>query len=161
MIRLTRNKQHTLYAPFIYVLFSFFTIISFFVIIIGAEQFHLIASELTDNYKKHIISSYLTEKINQHDVTDSISICDLNGIPALELTQIMNGEKNSTYIYTYDGYLRELTTYDLVQASPKLGKKIAKADTLQIDSYSNHLYCITITYTNRISDSFYISCNAR
>lgn len=60
------------------------------------------------NFTQRTAYSYVTEKIRQNDTYDAVSVGELRGTPALILTQQINGESYSTYLYFYEGYLKEL-----------------------------------------------------
>ena len=161
MVRLNRNNSRAIDTAFILALLALFAITSFFVIIIGARQYHSIADQMTQNYETRTVSSYLVEKFNQHDEAGSVTITEIDGIPAIALTQTANSKKYTTYIYAYDGYLRETTVSEETTITPSYGQKIIEAVSLEIISCSNHLYCFTLTDTYGNACPIYISRNAK
>jgi len=161
MVRLTRNNRRAIDIFFILALLALFAITSFFVIIIGARQYHSIADRMTENYETRTATSYLTEKFNQHDVTGSVSITDIDGIVAVSLTQNVSDRTYTTYIYAYDGYLREITVSAGTEITPASGQKIIEAASLSVEACSNNLYCFTLTDTYGTTCPIYISWNAK
>ncbi|MBQ8279793.1 MAG: DUF4860 domain-containing protein [Roseburia sp.] len=161
MVRLNRDSSRAIDTFFILALLALFSITSFFVIIIGARQYHSIADRMTENYETRTASSYLVEKFHQHDITGSVSIVDLDGVQAVSLMQSVNGSRYSTYIYAYDGYLREITVSEGTDISPESGQKIIEASALSIEACSNNLYCFTLTDTYGNDCPVYISWNAK
>ena len=161
MVRLNRNNSRAIDTFFILALLALFAITSFFVIIIGARQYHSIADRMTENYETRTAASYLTEKFNQNDIAGSVSVVDLEGIPAIALTQTVNEQDYTTYIYAYDGYLRETTVSKGTDITPSYGQKIVEATALDIEACSNHLYCFTLTDTYGNVRPIYISWNAK
>ena len=161
MVRLTRNNRSAIDTAFILALLALFAITSFFVIIIGARQYHSIADRMTQNYEIRTTSSYLFEKFNQSDIAGSVSITEIDGIPAIALTQSVNERKYTTYIYAYDGYLRETTVSEETVITPSYGQKIIEAASLDIAACSKNLYCFTITDTYGNSCPIFISWNAK
>jgi len=161
MVRLNRNNSHAIDTFFILALLALFAITSFFVIIIGARQYHSIADQMTQNYETRTASSYLVEKFNQNDIAGSVSITEIDGIPAIALTQTVNNQNYTTYIYAYEGYLRETTVSEGTAITPSYGQKIIEAVSLKINLCSNHLYCFTLTDTYGNTCPIYISWNAK
>lgn len=161
MVRLKRNTRCTIDIFFILALITLFAITSFFVVIIGARQYHSIAGQMTMNYETRTAASYLTEKFNQNDVKGSIAITDVNEIPAIALTQTIQEQEYTTYIYVYDGYLREITVSRDTVITPESGQKVIEAAALDIQACSNHLYRFIITDTTGNSCPIYISWNAK
>ena len=161
MVRLNRNNSRAIDTFFILALLALFAITSFFVIIIGARQYHSIANQMTVNYETRTASSYLVEKFNQNDVEGSVVVTDVEGIPAVALTQTIREQEYTTYIYAYDGYLREVTVSADTAITPSSGQKIVEATALDIKACSNHLFCFTLTDTYGNSCPVYISWNAK
>lgn len=161
MVRLTRNNSRAIDTFFILALLALFAITSFFVIIIGARQYHSIANQMTENYETRTASSYLAEKFNQNDVAGSVSITDVEGIPAVALTQKIHEQDYTTYIYAYEGYLREFTVSEGAVITPASGQKIVEAVALDIKAFSNNLYCFTLTDSYGNTCPVYISWNAK
>ena len=160
MVRLNRNNKHTLDTAFILALLALFSITSFFVIIIGARQYHSIADRMTENYETRTAASYLVEKFRQHDVTDSVSITELDGIPAIAFTQEINGQTYQTLLYTYENYLREITISKDSTIHPDAGQKIIEAKQMVITVCTDNLYCLTLTDSYGTTTPVYISLNA-
>ena len=161
MVRLNRNNSHTIDTFFILALLALFAITSFFVIIIGARQYHSIADRMTENYETRTAASYLVEKFNQNDIDGSVAITDIDGIPAIALTQTIHEQKYTTYIYAYDGYLREITVSHDTVITPASGQEIVETAALDIVACSRNLYCFTLTDTYGHSRPIYISRNAK
>jgi len=161
MVRLTRNNSRAIDTFFILALLALFAITSFFVIIIGARQYHSIADQMTQNYETRTASSYLIEKFNQNDVAGSVSITEIEGIPAIALTQAVNSQNYTTFIYAHEGYLRETTVSEGTVITPSYGQKIVEAASLDITACSRNLYCFTITDTYGNACPIFISWNAK
>ena len=161
MVRLNRSNSRTIDTFFFFSLLALFAITSFLVIVIGARQYHSIADRMTENYETRTAASYLVEKFHQHDVSGSVSIVDLDGTPAISLSQIVNERSYFTYIYAYDGYLREITVSEDAMVTPASGQKIIEASSLTITACAGNLYCFTLTDTYGHTSPIYISLNAK
>jgi hypothetical protein len=93
---------------FVLALLTLFVATSFILVLIGAKQYRYVTDVMDENYKSRTTSSYLAEKIRQHDTKDGITISNLEGVPALTLTTSEEDFQYITYIYFYEGSLREL-----------------------------------------------------
>ena len=162
MMKLKKSSvTTTIDMVFILALLAVFGITSFFVIMIGAKQYQSIADEMSDNYENRTISSYLEEKINQSDHKGSCSIITLDSVDVLSLTQMINEKSYTTYIYSYDGYLWEITVTSDTAISLGSGQKIIETGPIAMTSLATNLYQFTITSTTGESYSQYVSFNAK
>jgi len=161
MVRLNQSDSRSIDTFFILALLTLFSITSFFVIIIGARQYHAIADHMTENYETRTAASYLVEKFRQHDSADAVSITDLEGVSAISFTQVVNEKSYHTLIYAYDGYLREITISEDSNISPDAGQKIIETAGMTIEACTSNLYCFTLTDTFGNKSPIYISLNAQ
>lgn len=160
MVRLNQNSRHTLDSAFILALLALFSITSFFVIMIGAKQYHSIADRMTENYETRTASSYLLEKFRQHDIAEAVTITEIDGIPAISFSQVINERSYQTLIYAYDGYLREITISEDSNIRPDAGQKVIEVAQLMITECAGNLYCLTLTDSYGTTTPVYISLNA-
>ena len=161
MMQLRKSSGHTIDMVFILGLLAVFGITSFFVIMIGAKQYQATANRMSDNYETRTISSYLEEKINQNDISGSGAVVQLDSTDALALTQTINGQSYTTYIYAYDGYLWEITVNSDTAVSPGSGQKILETGDMTIEALSSNLFQFTITSTIGEDYSLYVSLNSK
>ena len=160
MMHLKQNEVHTMDTVFILMLLALFSIISVLVILSGAKQYESIADKMSRNYETRTVSAYLSEKLNQNDISGSAFVCNLAGTEALALMQKEGGKDYCTYIYAYDGYLREITVLAGTEFSPDFGQKIVETASLSITSYPNGLFCFQITDTKGNTHPLYVSLQA-
>lgn len=166
MIQLKKSSAHRIDTMFILALLAIFGFTSLFVILTGAKQYQSVADRMSENYETRTISSYLEEKLNQSDIASFGSVVELysadaqNSADALALTQIINEQSYTTYIYAYDGYLWEITVTSDTAVSLGSGQKIIETGALSIESLSDNLYQFTITDTTGESYSLYVSLNS-
>ena len=161
MLDLKKTPAHTIDRIFILALLALFAATAFLLVSIGARQYKSIADSMTTNYETRNVSSYLGEKMNQNDVAGSVVVSSVGSAPAIALSETLNDNVYTTYIYCYDGYLREITVSADTVVSPGDGQKIIEADRLLIDMVSSNLYCFTITDHTGYTYPLYISLNAK
>ena len=140
MLELKKTPEHTIDRVFLLALLALFAATTFLVVSIGAKQYHSIADSMTANYETRTVSSYLEEKMNQNDVAGSVAVTSIGAFPAIALSETVNDAIYTTYIYCYDGYLREITVSDGTTVLPGDGQKIIETKALAIDMVSSNLY---------------------
>ena len=157
MVRLHQSNKHTLHTAFLLVLPTLFAITAFLVIITQTMQYYSIANRMIQNYETRTASAYLAEKLKQHDISQTVSVTKFRGIPAILFTQ---ENHQQTFLYAYDGYLREITVYNGSFIHPEAGTKISELEQLTIAKCTDDLYCFTLTDSSGITTPVYVSLNA-
>ena len=77
--------------------------------------------------------SYINEKIRQNDTAEGVSIQTLEGKDVLALKSSFDGVGYTTYIYEYEGNLKELFIRDGVDIRLKDGKNIMEIRDFQME----------------------------
>lgn len=124
---------------FVLALFGVFAVSALVLVTIGADIYQKTVSDMNTNYDNRTAIAYITEKIRQSDCilsdgTPAVSIGTLEEIPALVLTDELDGEYYCTYLYLQDGWLREL----YMRRGAYLGENMADAgkNILELESLS-------------------------
>lgn len=127
-----RPKRHVTEFLFLIVLFCVFLSSALLVVFLGADVYRSITSGLaqTDNSRTALL--YLTEKIRQNDTEDAVSLGTLDGTDALVIETEYQDGPYRTYIYFYDGYLRELFVQADRAVSVGEGQALLELDDLEI-----------------------------
>lgn len=123
-----RFTSHTVDILFILSLFCVFTAAAFLVVLIGSNVYRSTAVQLEDTYSTRTSAAYVTEKIRRHDSAGSVSLTDLDGRPALLLTDHIRGTVYETYIYSDGSSVFELMVQEGTPVSPDMGQEILAAD---------------------------------
>lgn len=161
MIKLIKEHNHRMDYLFICGLFLFFCSISILLVTMGVRQYYGITSQILKNQDIRTASAYLTEKFKNYDSAGAISFTESNEIPLISLSSPDNDGHSVTYIYTHNGYLRELNQDKTSDFVPDLGTPIAKIQSLDLEIYSSNLYYFTLTDTSGNVCPIYISWNAK
>jgi hypothetical protein len=141
------QTTHKIDTIFVLALFTIFAATTFLVVLIGARQYQVTADNMDYNYQVRTASSYLEEKIRQNDSRGQISVGSLSGTPALVLSSTEGDAVYSTYIYCYDGYLRELFVMEGASVGPDSGQKIMELNDFSAEYASENL--LRVTFTNQ------------
>ena len=146
---------------FVLLLITLFAATSFLLILIGAKQYRFVTDTMNKNYETRTTSSYLTEKIRQSDSFGAITVTTLEGVPALSITTIENDVSYITYIYYYEGALRELIVTEHSVFALSSGQKIMELQEFIPTFISNSLLCIQVTNTSSYTETLYFTIHCR
>lgn len=138
-------------------LFFLFASTAFILILLGIKQYKLTADAMNDNYEVRTATSYVTEKIRQNDTDLGIRVEDLNGIDALAMSEELEGNLYTTYIYYYDGYLRELFVSSDSVFDIESGQPIIEIGNMHIESLSDTSLVLTLTSTKGEDSVLYLA----
>lgn len=142
---------------FVLALITLFAATALALILIGAKQYRFVTNAMTENHEERTTSSYIVEKIRQNDTSDAILVCELSGIPALSITNQEEDICYTTYIYYYDGFLRELVVTDASVFSLSSGQAIIEMQGFYPEIMDNSLLRTKITDTNGDVQTLYFS----
>lgn len=145
------NNRHVVDVLFVLALFGVFAASALLLVTIGASVYKQTVSNMDQSFTDRTSYSYLVEKIHQNDIYDAIEIGELEGSPALMLTQHLGEEEYCTYLYLYEGYLMELFTRKDSFAGNDLrpaGQNIMPLSGFTLEAPSSGLLKITIDTGN-------------
>ena len=156
-------------ALFVLALFGVFAVSAFILITIGADVYQHTVQDMTNNYETRTAVSYITEKVRQNDAIASdtenaATISTLNEAPALKLTQEIDGQLYDTYLYIYDGHLKELFTqrYNSLGGNAlEAGVNIMELEAFKMEQVSSGLLSVEVTTAHGNPFRFYISTHSQ
>lgn len=117
-------KKHSIDLLFPITLFLVLTVCALMLLSIAANIYQNTVDHSYRNHQSRIALSYLSEKIRQHEDTGSFSLCSFDGVDALALKETLEDASYCTYLYFYEGALRELFFKEGIEVSPSDGKEI-------------------------------------
>ena len=91
---------------FVLTLFLLLSALSISVIIAGSTVYEKISDNMDNNYDRRVTFSYLATKIRQNDSAGTIYVKEKDGTNMIAIKDA--DPLFVTYIYYYDGYIREL-----------------------------------------------------
>lgn len=158
-----KSKHHSSDEMFTFLLLLIFCIFTLILAGMGASVYQNSASHLDENYTSRTAVSYVSEKIRQHDIFDSITLTELENIPALCLSQTIEDEPFVTYIYYFDGALRELFIRQSTLPQAASGTSIVELTSFTMEECSSDgtLYKITACSKNGRNASVLIHPSAQ
>lgn len=88
-------------------LFCVFAASALMVVLIGANVYKSTVRQMDDGFTERTSLTYVATKLRQNDTAGAVHLEELAGGSALVLDQTVDGVTYQTWIYHYDGALRE------------------------------------------------------
>ncbi len=95
---------------FTMLLFLVFVLCALFTVLTGGKVYENISSRMADNYTGSVALQYIANKVRQSDQAGGLSVREIDGTSVLEMRQVLDGDEYLSWIYYYDGSIRELFT---------------------------------------------------
>lgn len=144
-MRFSQRRKHMIDLIFPVSLFFIFTLLALTVILMATNVYQKTTEESRMNYTAQTSLSYIREKISQADQNGQICLTDLDGCDALCLTQERDGSTYHTYIYAWDGSLRELFVREGSTFAASDGKAILSVKSFSAKELRPCLYAFFCT----------------
>ncbi len=149
-------RYHSIDTLFVIILFAVFILMALLIIGAGAAAYKNSAVQMGDRFNRQTCISYITAKIRSNNDMGRISIVDYNEVEALCISENFTEGNYNTYIYLYDGMIRELFCNAELILDLDAGSALTKASELNF-SYSDGLYEITLTDADENTTIFYVN----
>lgn len=150
-------KKHNTDFPFLLLLFGIFASLALLTVILGARVYQTIAVQTEISSSTGTALGYLAEKIRQNDSENALEAGYLEDTPALIIHSTEDGIACETYLYAWEGSLRELFVRKSQTPSPDMGSPIMELQDFTFEKISDSLYFFSVTETHGESLSLYIS----
>lgn len=153
-----RTKQkHMIDLIFPVALFFVFALSALTVLLLAARIYRSTTENSSMNYTARTALSYISEKIRQNDIDGNIRIGKLDGENALILEQTYEDSVYNTYIYAYEGALRELFVRSDSPADLSAGTKILEVEAFSMEQAADHLLSFSCTAADGKTDSILVA----
>lgn len=156
------DGKHIVDVLFVLALFGIFAASALMLVTLGANVYKQTVAHMDENYAERTTYAYITEKIRQNNSEGTVSIAELEGTPALVFTTTLSDVEYCTYLYYYEGYLKELSLRKDIFAGNSLlsaGQDIIPLSSFSIEPAENHLIKIRICTMDNNSFMIYASLN--
>jgi hypothetical protein len=118
---------------FTLLLLGVFALTAIFVAVLGAQVYRSSAETMQANFDTRTSLVYISEKVRQSTGTN-FEVRDAGGQSALVITEDYdNGQTYETWIYAYDGKLRETTISAGSEMEPGTGQAIMDMKSMNFD----------------------------
>lgn len=139
------RRRHVIDLLFPIALFLVLAASSLFLVILAANVYKKSVAWEESNYDSRTCLSYVTEKIRQNDEDGGIETGTFYGIPCLILRQTFGDQSYVTYIYSYEGQLRELFIQEGVTVRASDGQAILEVNSFDIAEQEKGIFRISCT----------------
>lgn len=156
-MRFQTRSRHVIDLIFPIALFFVFAASALIVLILAADLYSTTTSRLRVNDENRSALAYIEEKIRQNDTEGALKIVSIEDRDCLAMSADYNGVLCTTYIYEYDGMLKELFIRDDVPFSLKSGRDIMEISSLTITNPEDRLYKFTVTDSEGLESSLIAS----
>ena len=152
-----KNKSlHSMDTVFVLILFAVFVITALFISSSGALAYKNAVDQMETRFNRQTCISYITAKLRANNESGKISIGELDGIEALCITDTFGDEEYVTYIYQYEGMVREMFCNAEISLDPITGSALTEAKALEFSADGN-LFTVKLTDKNDIVTTVYVS----
>ncbi len=110
MLQNSVRKRQAVGTLFTMMLFLVFVLCALFAVLTGGQVYENINARMSDNYTSSVALQYVANKVRQNDQAGMVRVLDVDGTSVLELNQELDGCRYYSWIYYYDGSIRELFT---------------------------------------------------
>lgn len=132
------NRRHTVDMLFVLTLFGVFAVCASLLIAFGANIYQSTVDRTNEHYTLSTASSFITQKVHQHDESGCVRVGEYGDGPAFMLYEEIGDTRYCNYLYTYDGYLKELFIPEGSDVVPSSGQNILPVSAFTI--VHNNMY---------------------
>lgn len=109
------------------------------VLLTSASLYRNLVDRGETSYVRRTALQYLTTRVHQ---AERVTVGNLEGCEALILEETVDGEVYTTWVYCYDGWLRELCAVPGAKLPPKAGETILETEYFSLRR-EEHLLSVT------------------
>ena len=111
-------------------LFAVFAVCVLSVLLTGAGAYRRLTERDQAAFEDRTAARYVTTRIRQADRAEGVLLRQFDGVDALVLVEQIDGAHYETWIYCYDGQLRELFVGEDALVQPEAGEMILPMESL-------------------------------
>lgn len=108
------------------------------VLLSAASLYRNLVDRGENAYVRRTALQYLTTRVHQ---AERVAVGELEGCEALVLEETVDGEAYTTWVYCYEGWLRELCVVPGAKLPPKAGETILEAEDFSLQQ-EEHLLSV-------------------
>lgn len=157
------RRKNRIVDVFPILLFLIFTLSALGIVTFSVQIYRSIVERAEGRFDTETAAAYVSEKFRNHDARGSIKVSDFMGNDAIAIEETIKEVPYITYIYVYDGYLRELfvETAELGACTAEDGSGILPMQSLEVESVSDRLVRLKFTDTDGKNEDTYLSIKSK
>ena len=137
-----KEQKHSIEVVFTMVTFLVYAMVLLMFVSLGATVYRSVTQQMELHQTQRTAENYLREKVRQNDRTGDVSIGEIEGVPALQISQTVGGKEYVTYIFTEGGSLKELLVSAEKRAKVSDGTVLLSMEAV---SFTEEQGCLTVT----------------
>ena len=141
---------HASDAVFALILFCAFALSMLMILMTGARAYQDIRDTVENHYSENTCIDYIATKFRHYDAADSVYIGAVGDAPAICLVEEAYDIKYITYIYFYEGSVRELFVEDGYEFAPEDGLSVLPVGGLTFEYAEPGLLYVKCTGTGGV-----------
>lgn len=138
------GNQHNMQSVFVFVLLGLFAVLSTLLVLLGAQMYRETVDLANANNELRVLTNYVRGMVRAEDALQGVQVEDLDGVRVLSLYEDIDGERYATWIYAYDGQLREQFSSVEFGFDPEFGDVVCPVGRFE-PSVSGSLLSIDMT----------------
>ncbi len=151
-----RRHRHVIDLLFVIALLFLFAFSAIMLVALGASVYQRNVDTMSENYDRRTASAYLVQKLRQSDESGCVRTDEINGETAIVLTNRVGERDYSTWLYLYEGTLREQLLRAELVPEPAAGQVILPLRAMELTPVSDRLYSVRLTLQDGEEESFYL-----
>jgi len=128
---------------FVLMLFCIFAMSVLMVLMLNGRIYKNMNDLSREGYGEQVCLSYVWSRVKNEDAAGELRIGDFNGNKALCFDEKYGGVSYSTFVYFYDGYIRELFCQSGLGLAPEDGEPVIEAKDFSVQQLENGLIEVT------------------
>jgi len=153
---MNKSSEHTIDALFVITLFLVFAISVVSLTGTGASVYQSVVNKMSGNYSARTSFSYIYNKVHQSDVDGLVSVGTYSGGDALVISEEIDNITYCTYLYEYEGKVKELFTRYGQDLDPAFGTDILDVKSFKITKVTDSLYRFDITPDKSADETLFV-----
>lgn len=144
-MKFMKTKTHMIDFIFPVALLFIFAVSALVVTLFATNVYQGTVENSTRNDTARTSLAYITEKVHANDEKGGVKIGTFDGCDAVVMTDEIDGEKYTTYIYVHDGQLKELFAKSDAEFAAENGTSIMDVKSFEMEKKSDNLLRFSCT----------------
>ena len=153
---MNKKSEHTVDALFVITLFLVFAISVVALTGTGASVYQNVVNNMSSNYNSRTSFSNIYNKVHQSDEDGLVTVGKYKGNDALIISEEIDNITYCTYLYEYEGSIKELFTRADQEFDPSFGTDILEVEGFSISKVTDSLYRFDIKPVKSADETLFV-----
>lgn len=138
------GRGKSISGAFVFLLLGVFALFSTMLVLLSAQLYRTTVDQTRLHNDRRVLGSYLMNIVRGNDAADAVRVERIGETEALCFAFDADGEEYVTYVYCWDGALRELFAPAEEPFAPEYGEEICPARSLRanLDGARLEMVCV-------------------